>query len=229
MQLTVAVAASAQLAFQEMGSRFQEQTDIGVTLTIGSSGLLAQQIENGAPYDVYAAANSEYMEQLQEKGLILPETKQHYGQGRIVLAVYRESGIEATRLEDLRQAAIGHIAIANPEHAPYGMAAMQALQSSGLWETLRPKLVYGENVRQATQFVQTGNAEVGILPLVLADAPETTYALLDASLHEPLDQTMAVVKGTQHPVEAKAFLDFVNGPAGREIMGRHGFLLPDEL
>lgn len=226
--LLVAAAADLQFAFTEIGQRFEEQTGQRVTFSFGSTGNLTAQIENGAPFDVFAAANVAYIERLREKGLIIPETQQLYAQGRIVLAVNRESGVQATRLEDLLDPSIGRVAIANPEHAPYGVAAMQALQSAGLWERIQPRLVYGENVRQTLQFVQTGNVPVGIVALSIADVPEVSWTGIDAQLHEPINQAMAVIRGTPHEKAARAFIALVNRPEGREIMRKYGFRLPGE-
>jgi molybdate transport system substrate-binding protein len=228
-QINVAAAADLQFAFQEIGELFEKETGTQVVFIFGSSGQLAQQIENGAPFDAFAAASIFYIEQLKEKGLIRPETQRLYAQGRIALVVNRAGGVQATRLEDLLQPSIRNIAIANPDHAPYGAAAREALESLGLWETVRPKLVYGENVRQALQFVQTGNAEAGIVALSVANVPDVTYTVIDDRLHKPLNQAMAVLVQTSHPSEASAFLDFVNSPQGRSVMKRYGFLLPGEF
>jgi len=226
--LLVAAAADLQFAFTEIGRRFEERTGQRVTFSFGSTGNLTAQIENGAPFDVFAAANESYIERLRKKGLILPDTVQLYAQGRIVLAVNHQSGVQATRLEDLLAPEVTRVAIANPAHAPYGVAAMQALQSAGVWERIQPKLVYGENVRQTLQFVQTGNVPVGIVARSIADVPEVSWTLIDARLHEPINQAMAVVRGTRHEEAARAFIAFVNGPEGREIMKRYGFRLPGE-
>jgi molybdate transport system substrate-binding protein len=227
--LLVAAAADLQFAFTDIGAKFKEQTGQEVLFTFGSTGNLTTQIENGAPFDILAAANISFVDQLTEQGLTIPATQQLYAQGRIVLAVNRESGIQATKLEDLLNPSITNIAIANPEHAPYGKAAQEALQSAGIWEVLQPKLVLGENVRQTLQFVQTGDAPVGIVALSVADVPEVTYTLLDGNLHNPLNQALAVIKSTPHEAAARVFIDFVNGSQGRPIMKQYGFLLPGEF
>src|SRR5438067_9785782 len=152
--LLVAAAADLQFAFPEIGALYKQQTGRQVTFTFGSTGQLEQQIENGAPYDLFAAADVSYIEQLNSKSLILPDTRQLYAQGRIVLAVNKQSGLQVTELKQLSNPAIKQIAIANPDHAPYGAAAMQALASAGLWEQLKPKLVYGDNITQALQFIR---------------------------------------------------------------------------
>lgn len=228
-RLLVAAAADLQFAFTDLGQKFKEQTGQEIEFAFGSTGNLTTQIENGAPFDILAAANVAFVDRLKEQGLIIDDTQQLYAQGRIVLAVNREAGVNATELQDLLDPAITRIAIANPEHAPYGQAAKEALQSAGLWDELQPKLVLGENVRQTLQFVQTGDAPVGIVALSIAEVPEVTYTLLPAELHNPLNQSMAVIKATQNEAAARAFLDFVNGPEGRPIMKQYGFLLPDEF
>jgi molybdate transport system substrate-binding protein len=227
-ELTVAAAADLQFAFNDLARLFEEQTGHKVTLVFGSTGQLAQQIENGAPYDLFAAANIDYIDQLAAKKLVLEESVALYAQGRIVLAVNRQTGIRAVELKDLLNPQIKHIAIANPEHAPYGVAARQALEASGLWDAIEPKLVLGENVRQALQYVQTGDAEAGIVALSVANVPENTWTLIDDSLHQPLDQALAIVATSRHPDLAFQFARFINSESGRPVMRRYGFILPGE-
>ena len=228
VELTVAAAADLQFAFVEIGMLYEKETGNKVTFAFGSTGQLAQQIENGAPFDLFAAANVSFVEDLAEKDLVVPETVALYARGRIVLAVNREAGVSATTLEDLISDKITHIAIANPEHAPYGIAAKEALIAAGVWEQVEGKVVYGENVRQTLQFVQTGDAQAGIVALSIANVPEITWTLIDDSLHNPLDQALAVVTGSPYRREAQEFADFINGEAGRPIMQKYGFVLPGE-
>ncbi len=227
-EITVAAAADLQFAFGEIAALFEEETGVRVNLVFGSTGLLTQQIENGAPYDLIAAANIAYVEQLAAQDLVLSNSIQLYAQGRIALAVNRASGIHATMLTDLLKPEIRHVAIANPEHAPYGVAAMQALQAAGVWEQLQPKLVYGENVRQALQYIQTGDAEAGIIALSVANAPGIVWTLIDGSLHAPLNQALAILSRSAQPQLTAQFADFINGEKGRPIMRRYGFILPGE-
>jgi len=228
-EITVAAAADLQFAFTDIADLYEQQTGRKVTLVFGSTGQLVQQIENGAPFDLVAAANISYIDRLVAGGLAIPESSALYARGRIVLAVNKQSGIQAISLEDLLSDKILHIAIANPEHAPYGLAAKQALESLGLWEKLQPKLVYGENVRQALQFIQTGDAEVGIISLSVANVPEITWTIIDESLHIPLDQALAILTASKNPDMARDFIAFINGENGRPIMRKYGFLLPDEI
>jgi molybdate transport system substrate-binding protein len=228
VELTVAAAADLQFAFTEIGMLYEQESGNKVTFAFGSTGQLAQQIENGAPFDLFAAANVSFVEDLAEKDLVVPETVALYARGRIVLAVNREAGVNATTLEDLLSDRITHLAIANPEHAPYGIAAKEALIAAGVWEQVEGKVVYGENVRQTLQFVQTGDAQVGIVALSVANVPEITWTLIDDSLHNPLDQALAVVTGSPYRREAQEFADFINGEVGRPIMQKYGFVLPGE-
>ena len=226
--LTVAAAADLQSAFAEIGRKFEERTGQKVVFTFGSSGNLAKQIENGAPIDVFAAANVEYVEGLKNKGLVIPETVQLYAVGRIVLARNKAAEVDVRTLAGLLDPRVKKIAIANPDHAPYGLAAKQALISAGVWDRIQPKLVLGENIRQTLQFVQTGNAEAGIVALSIAGAPEISYTLIDDRLHSPLKQALAVVKSTPDEKSAREFVALVRGPEGRQMMRKYGFALPEE-
>ena len=188
----------------------------------------AAEVEN-APFDIFFAANEKYINTLEEKGLIIPNTKQLYAQGRLVLAVHEGFKSNIKNLKDLLQPSVKRVAIANPDHAPYGIAAKEAMVRLGLWDKLKPKLIYSENILQAVQFIQTGNAMAGILSQSVADAPELEYALIDDSLHTPINQAVAVIKTSKAEKEARAFIDYVNNPEGRAVMKRYGFLLPGEF
>lgn len=227
--LLVAAASDLQFAFTEVGQAFAAETGHKVVFTFGSTGNLTTQIENGAPFDILAAANVSFVDRLTAQGLTIPETQQLYAQGRIVLIVNRQSGIQVVGLSDLLDPSISRIAIANPAHAPYGMAAQEALESAGVWTAIQDKLVLGENVSQTLQFVQTGDAPVGIVALSIANVPEVTGTLLPAELHEPINQALAVIKSTPREDIARAFIAFVSSDQGREIMRRYGFLLPGEF
>jgi molybdate transport system substrate-binding protein len=228
-ELTVAAAADLQFAFAEIGRAFEDETGTRVIFSFGSTGLLARQIEHGAPFDVFAAANVAILDRLRDRGLVIDASRQLYARGRIVLAVNKTARLQATKLSDLLQPDVRRIAIANPQHAPYGLAAQQALSRLGIWDRVRPKLVYGENVRQALQFIQTGNAEAGIVALSVASVPEVRWTLVPEDLHAPIDQALAIVKGTNMGPEARRFIRLLNEPAGRIIMKKYGFLLPGEF
>jgi len=225
--LIVAAAADLVFALREIAHIFEKEHEVKVTLTFGSTGQLAQQIQHGAPVDVFFAASVAYVEDLRGKGAILSDSVEPYAQGQIVLAAQKgRSGIST--LEDLTRNDVKRIAIANPAHAPYGMAAREALMSANLWTQVQPKLVYGENVRQALQFLQTSNVDAAIIALSVAQVPEVRFTRIDRSLYRPIVQVAAVTTRSRQPDLARAFIRFVNGPQGRPIMKRFGFLLPGE-
>lgn len=227
--LTVYGAADLSFAFREIALLFEKATGTKVVLVLGSTGNLAKQIEHGAPADVFFAANASFVNDLNAKGVVIPETRMLYAQGRIVLAVPHGSKLRVERLEDLLGAGVKRVAIANPDHAPYGRAAQQALQAARVWDALKPRLVYGENIRHTLQFIETGAVDAGIIALSIADAPGVRYVPIDPALHAPLNQIAAVVRRSGRPELAMAFVQFVNGPEGRPIMKRYGFLLPGDF
>lgn len=227
IELTVAAAADLTPAFEEVGKEFQATEKIKVVFNFGSSGMLVSQIENGAPIDLFASANVDYVNQMEQKGLIIPDTKRLYARGRITLWTLKASPLQIEAITDLTRPEVKRIAIANPEHAPYGMAARDALQRNGIWEAVKPKLVYGENIRQTLQYAQTGNVEVAIVALSLSMQSEGHWVLVPEELHKPLDQGMAVIKGTKNERAARKFADFILGPQGQAIMKRYGFTLPN--
>lgn len=230
VELTISAAADLTPAFQELGSLFTQQTGIRVAFNFGSTGQLAQQIEQGAVVDIFAAANQSYIADLDNAGLVISDTIALYAQGRITIWTRTDSPLIFAELHDLMQAGVSRIAIANPEHAPYGVAAREALQSAGLWESLEPKLVFGENVAQTLQYAETGNVDVAIVALSLSIAAGNAgrWTLVPAELHNPLDQALAVVRSSRHQAEARQFAAFVNSEAGRKVMRHYGFILPGE-
>ncbi|MEM7346736.1 MAG: molybdate ABC transporter substrate-binding protein [Chloroflexota bacterium] len=227
--LLVAAATNVQFAFIELGQRFTELHGHPVEFSFSASGNLATQIENGAPFDVFVAANVAFVDRLSDQSLIIPETQQLYAQGRLVLAVNHKANFEITSLEDLLNPSIPWIAIANPELAPYGQAAKEALETEGLWQSLEPKVVFAENIGQTLQFVQTGDAPVGLVALAIADVPEITYTPLPSNLHAPINQAMGIVASTQNDRIARAFLEFVVSPEGQAILETYGFQPPEGL
>ncbi len=228
--LTVAAAADLTPAFEELGALFTRQTGIGVTFSFGSTGQLTQQIEQGAPVDVFAAANQSYINELEQAGLVIPDTIALYAQGRLTIWTRADSPLTFASLDDLTQETVKRIAIANPEHAPYGVAAREALISAGLWDALQPRLILGENVAQTMQYAETGNVDVALaaLSLSVAAGDGGRFVLIPGELHNPLNQALAVVSSTRHEAQARQFAVFVNSEAGREIMRRYGFILPGE-
>jgi molybdate transport system substrate-binding protein len=221
--LIVFAASDLGPAFAQIVPQFERKTRTDVTLVLGSTGMLAQQIRNGAPADVLFAANESFISDLAAENLTLRQTHAIYARGRIATVTLRSGGIRVNDLKDLADPRITRIAIANPQHAPYGLAAKQAIEAAGLWETLEPKLVFGENVQQAVQFVRSGSAQAGIVARSVADTSDLQWKLVDARLHRPLDQMAAVIARTKQPAASMSFIEFVNGTQGRFVMRQFGF------
>ncbi len=226
--ILVAAAADLMPAFEEIGREYQKTTGTKVTFSFGSTGTLAKQIENGAPMDLFAAANIEFIEGLQKKGLIIPDTKALYARGRITLWTHAESKLQIAKLDDLTRPEVQRVGIANPEHAPYGTAAREAMQTLGIWDQVKDKMVFAENVRMALQYADTGNTDASIVALSLSLQSKGHWVLLPEELHKPLDQALAVIKDTKNEHEARRFAVFINGSQGRPIMRKYGFILPGE-
>jgi len=223
--LTVFAASDLALAFTEIAPRFERVHGTAVRLVFGSTGNLVLQVRHGAPADVIFAANISFIDQLASDGLAAPGSRRLYARGRIVLAT-KSAALRALQLRDLVGPAIRRFAIANPEHAPYGMAAKQALESEGIWDRLQPKIVFAENIRQALQFLQAGAVDAAIVALSVAKDPEVRYTLIEEKSHQPLDQAVAVLKSSKRRALAGDFVAFVLGATGREIMTRYGFIVP---
>jgi molybdate transport system substrate-binding protein len=226
--LTVSAAADLTPAFQELGRLFEQQEGTKVTFNFGSTGQLAQQIEQGAPVDLFAAANVSFIEVLEQKGHIIPDTKALYARGRITLWTRDDNTLQLERIADLARPEFKKVAIANPEHAPYGLAAREALQAAGVWESVSQKLVYGENISQTLQYAESGNVEAAIVALSLSTQSKGRWVLIPAEMHQPLNQALAIIRGTKHEQEARRFAAFVNSAEGRAVMRKYGFVLPGE-
>jgi molybdate transport system substrate-binding protein len=222
-ELTVAAASDLTTAFEEIGRDFETRERIKPVFVFGSTGLLTRQIENGAPFDVFAAANESYIDQLQQQGLLVEGTKTIYARGRITMWTTAESTLKLEKIEDLANPEVHRIAIANPDHAPYGLAARQAFETAGIWQQVQPKLVYGDNIRQALQFAETGNVEVAIVAVSLSAQNKGRCVLVPEALHKPLLQAMAIMKSTKNEPAARSFTNFVTGATGREILAKYGF------
>jgi len=222
-ELTVAAASDLSPAFEEIGRAFEATNKTKVVFTFGSTGMLTRQIENGAPVDLFAAANVSYIDELDKKGLIIPDSRAIYARGRITLWTPDASNIRLQGIADLAQPEVMRIAIANPDHAPYGLAAKQALQSAGIWDRVQPKLVYGDNIRQTYQYAETGNVDVAIVSLSLSIESRGRWTLIPENLHQPIDQGLGIIKTTKNEKAARAFAAFLSGPQGQAIMKKYGF------
>lgn len=230
-KITVASAADLKFAMDEIVTEFKKSIREGeVEIIYGSSGKFNTQIQQGAPYDLYFSADIAFPKGLAKEGWAASEVTP-YAFGRIVLWSASEDASKMT-LESLADAKITRIAIANPKHAPYGKRAEEALHSSKMWDKVESKLVYGENIAHAAQFVQTGNAQIGIIALSLAVNPELAtkggYWLIPDNLHNPLEQGFIITKRAKDNELAKQFADYMSGKEARAIMTKYGFVLPGE-
>lgn len=226
--LLILGASGLLAAFEELVPLFEDRTGARIDLVLGSSGNLSAQIGNGAPADLFFSANEGFMDDLIEAGRIEPGTRSVYAVGRLALVV-PPGRVPPDGPAGLGDSRFGTLSIANPDHAPYGWAARKALRSVGLWETLSPRLVLGENVAQALQFVRTGNADAGIvaLSLVMGVAGEPVPSrIVDDALHPPMLQVAGVVRGGRHPERARDFLDFILSDEGQAVLRRYGFESP---
>jgi molybdate transport system substrate-binding protein len=230
-QITVAAAADLKYAMAEIAANFKKANpEDEVNVTFGSSGMFNTQIQHGAPFDLFFSADIAYPRQMVKLGLAASDVRP-YAIGRIVLW---SSSLDMSKvtLASLAEASITRIAIANPKHAPYGKRAEESLRATGVWDKVEPKLVFGENVSQAAQFVDTGNAQVGIIALSLALNPELQkrgkYILIDDKLHQPLEQGYIITKRATGSKLALRFADYMASPSARAVMTRFGFILPGE-
>lgn len=229
----IAAAADLKFAVTEVAAAFKLQTGNEVKLSFGSTGNFATQIRQGAPFQLFMAADQKFIADLHQEGFA-KDAGDLYAEGRIVLMVPHGSVLKADEAMNdlaaqLEAGRITRFAIANPEHAPYGLRAEEALRHRGLWDKVQPHLVLGENVSQAAQFALSGNAQGGIIAYSLALAPEVRsqgqFALIPHDWHEPLLQRMALLRNAG-PV-ATEFYTFMKSPRAREIMKKYGFVLPD--
>jgi len=230
-EITIAAASDLSFAFREIATEYENTTGNHVRLTLGSSGNFFAQIQNGAPFDLYFSADIAYPRKLEEAGLTVPGSLYPYAVGRIVLWAGKDSHLDLSKgLEILREPTIRKIAIANPKHAPYGRAAVAAMEHAQVYDRIKDRLVLGENISQTAQFVESGAADVGIIALSLAIAPamksKGTYWEVPAEAHPSLDQGAVILKQSKSPEAARAFLEFIKGPNGQEIMKRYGFVVP---
>jgi molybdate transport system substrate-binding protein len=229
--IIVAAASDLTFAFQEVAAEFQKQTGKSVKLSFGSSGNFFSQIQNGAPYDLFFSADIGYPQKLEAQGLTEPGTLYKYAVGKIVVWVPKESGIDVSRgLLTLLDPAVRKVAIANPEHAPYGRAAVAAMQHDNVYDGVKEKLVLGENISQAAQFVESGNADAGVIALSLALAPamkdKGRYFEIAQSSYTVLEQAGIILKSSRQKQTARKFLEFLKTPEIVELMSRYGFALP---
>jgi molybdate transport system substrate-binding protein len=224
----VAAAADLKFAMAELASQFEKDSGVKLEVVYGSSGNFLTQIQNGAPFDLFFSADSEYPQKLEAAGLAEPGTLREYAVGHIVIWTPRDSGIDAAKdgWKSLLDQRVKKIAIANPEHAPYGRAALAALRKADIYEKVKDKLVYGENISQAAEFVQSGNAQAGIVSLSLTMSPAMKNGNrweISPDSYPPIKQAAIILKASKNKDTVRRFLDFVSGSQGRQILQRFGF------
>lgn len=219
--LTVAAAADLSPLSEPIGALYFQTSGKRLRFVIGSSGMLARQIEQGAPFDVYLSANARYVEELAGKGKILPDSVRVYALGR--LGVWAK-GIRIQEARELLQPGIRRVAMANPAHAPYGEAARDYLERAGIWQEMEPKIVYGENVRQAAQFAESGNADALISSW--STVRPLKGELVPENQHAPIRQAGGVVSKSARRDDGMQFLKMLGGASAQALFREHGFGLP---
>ena len=220
--LTVAAAANLTGVLDEIGKGFTRKTGIGVVFSYASTAQLAQQIENAAPFDVFAAADTEHVDQLVSSGKILAGSRAIYARGHLALWV---PGATVGKIEDLTAPSIRYVAIARPEAAPYGQAAVETLKSLGIWDKVHPKVVYANNINAAKQLAATGNADAAFTAYSLVLKERGRVLVVDEKLHRPIDQAVGVVAGSPRKEEARRFVSYLIDGDGRAVLERFGYLI----
>jgi len=222
--LIVAAAASLAPVLDELGEIYEGQTGEAVIFSYGSSGNLAQQIRNGAPFDIFASADAVRVDELIAEGLLDEGTRLAFAKGILVLVEAPELELSLKSVEDLADPIVRDVAIANPRHAPYGMAAAQTLLRTGVETTVLPKLVYGESVRQAGLLVQSGNVDAGLIALSIAKSVGLDGTELPQELYDPIHHVAAILSDTPRPEQAARFMDFLSSPQAQALYQRSGLV-----
>ena len=231
-ELVVAAAADLSAALKEIGDSYEKKTGVKVKLSFGASGALTQQIRNGAPFDLFFSADMDYPHQLIAAGDAEGASSYQYAEGRLVLWVPADSPLDLQRLgmNAVLDPSVKKIAIANPQHAPYGRAAVAALKHAGVYDRIADRLVQGENVAQAAQFVESGNAQAGFVALAHVLAPgmggKGKYWEVPADFYPALAQGVVVLSHSQHKKEAAQFLEYIKTKEAAEVLRKYGFTLP---
>ncbi|HVI09387.1 MAG TPA: molybdate ABC transporter substrate-binding protein [Candidatus Binatia bacterium] len=229
--ITVAAAADLQFAMQEVAAQFQKETGKEVKLIYGSSGNFFQQIQNGAPFDMFFSANLDYAKKLESAGLTEPGSYYEYAKGKIVVWVLKGSTLDVSSgLRSLLSPSIRKIGVANPQHAPYGQAAVAAMQKEGIYDKVKDKFVLGENISQTALFVMSGSADVGVVALSLALSPNMKdkgrYFEVPAGDYPAIQQACVILSSSKNKGAARQFLSFIKTPAAADAMKRYGFDVP---
>ena len=230
-EITVAAAADLQFAMQDVAARFQKETGKTVRVTYGSSGNFFQQMQNGAPFDMFFSANLDYPKKLEAAGLIEPGSFYPYANGKIVIWIKNDSKLDLkSGMQVLLDSSVKKIAVANPQHAPYGQAAAAAMQKANIYEKVKDKLVLGENISQTASFVVSGAADVGIVALSLALSPNMKdkgrYVEVPSGNYPPIEQACVILSSSKNKEAAKQFLSFFKSGAVADVLKTYGFDVP---
>jgi molybdate transport system substrate-binding protein len=225
-EVSVAAAANLTEAVSALGAEFEAQTGIHPVFSFGSTAELDQQIEQSAPFDVFLAADAEHVDSLDHKGLLTPGTRTVYAFGVLALWVPESSAAKIKTLADLTSPEVKVIAVAKPELAPYGAAAVEAMQHAGVWDRVQSKIVYANNISAAKQYGSAGNADAVFTAYSLVLKESGAVIPIDETLHRPIAQEAALIAKSTHPVEARKFLDFLLKGSGRGTLKRFGYRMP---
>ena len=225
-KLTIAAAANLTDAFDEVGRAFKSQTAVDVVFSYGSTAELAQQIENGAPFDLFAAADTEHVDSLVAENKLTGDSRAVYALGQLALWIPGGEQYGIRELKDLGKQQVRFIAVAQPQLAPYGQATIEALKNAALWSETQPKIVYANSISMVKQMAGTGNAEAAFTAYSLVLHDEGMVIKIDPRLYSPIKQALAIVASSLRMQEANQFRSFLLGPDGRAILARHGYLLP---
>lgn len=225
-ELNVAAASNLTDAITEIAKQFETKTGIHVVLNYGATGELSKQVENGAPFDVFAAADREHVESLQKLNLVEPDTVNVYARGVLVLWAPPGSKVQLKTLGQVGSPEVERIAVAKPDLAPYGRATVETLKALDLWGRVEPKIIYGENVSQVKQYAKTGNVDLAFLPLALVRPGEGQTVLVPAELHQPIEQAICVPRDSTRKEAARKFVQFVMSVEGQEILKKFGYQSP---
>jgi molybdate transport system substrate-binding protein len=221
--LTVAAASNLTQVFQQLGPLFEQQSGIHPLFSFGSTANLTRQIENSAPFDLLAAADTEHVDELDRKGLLLAGSRAVYATGILAVWIPSQTKVSIHRLEDLTAPRVRVIAMAKPELAPYGQASVEALKNLGIWEAVKSKIVYSENISMAKQFGSSGNAEAVFTAYSLVQKEGGKVIVVDQRLHQPISQTLGIMAASPRQAAARKFADFLVSGKGKQLLLNNGY------
>lgn len=225
-EVTIAAAANLTTVFERLGPQFEAQTGIHPIFSFGSTAQLTRQIENSAPFDVLAAADAEHVDQLDREGFLVPGTRAVYATGILALWIPPHSNAAIDGLKDLTAPSVRVIAVANPELAPYGSATVETLQRLGIWDEVKPKIVYAENINMARQYGTSSNADAVFTAYSLVLHEGGRIMRVDEKLHRPIVQELGIVAKSRKREQARRFVEFLTSGKGRELLSADGYSVP---